>query len=48
MYVIIHFFIIYVDFILFVIVINCSANSRLVYLFIVNLGKLKAAAFKKF
>lgn len=43
-----HFFILYIDFILFVIVINSSANSRILYLFITNLGKLKAAVFKKF
>lgn len=48
LYVLLHFFSLYLDFILFTIVINSEQKNMLMYFFVVNLGKLKAATFKKF
>jgi len=48
LYSIIHFFIIYIDFVLFVIILNSTASNRFLYLFGINIGKLKTAVFKKF
>ena len=43
-----HFFVIYLDFILFVIILNSSPNNRFLYLFGMNMSKLKTAVWKKF
>lgn len=43
-----HFFIIYIDFILFVIILNSTSNSRFLFLFSMNISKLKISVFKKF
>ncbi|XP_031472741.1 uncharacterized protein LOC116245222 [Nymphaea colorata] len=48
LYTIVHFFIIYIDFILFVIILNSSTNSRFLFLFSMSIGKLKTSVFKKF
>lgn len=48
LYTIIHFFIIYIDFVLFVIILNSTSNSRFLFLFGMNISKLKTAVFKKF
>ena len=39
LYSIIHFFIIYIDFVLFVIILNSTASNRFLYLFGINIGK---------
>ena len=47
-YTLVHFMTLYFDFILFIIVINSSHNNMLMFFFVINLGKMKAATFKKF
>lgn len=48
LYTIIHFLVIYIDFVLFVIMLNSTTSNRFLYLFSTNVGKLKAFVFKKF
>ena len=48
LYTLSHFFSLYLDFILYTIVLNSEGKNMLMYFFVVNLGKMKAATFKKF
>lgn len=48
LYSLVHFFIIYIDFVLFVIILNSTSHSRFLFLFGMNISKLKTAVFKKF
>jgi hypothetical protein len=47
-YVIIHTFSIYLEYVVFIVVINSQTESFLIYIFVMNLTKMKSTAFKKF
>ncbi len=48
LYALVHFFSLYLDYTLYTIVLNSEGKNMLMYFFVVNLGKMKAATFKKF
>jgi hypothetical protein len=47
-YCLFHFFSLYLDFILYTIILNSSSQNVMMFYFVVNLAKMKLSAFKKF